>query len=286
MHKKKRKKTFGTGSGADAPMAARYDRHRLYEHAVQAVDAEIDFVDDTFKDLRGRRARTLREDFCGTANTSCEWVRRRSSNVAIGVDLDASVLAWGREHNVGRLRPSARKRVKLLNENVLTARTGKVDVVLAMNFSYWIFKTRDEMRAYFRAVREHLAPGGVFFLDSYGGADAHREMREKRVIKELVRGGYTYIWDQATYDPINGDMQCYIHFHFPDGSKMNRAFSYSWRLWTLPELRELLAEAGFARSTVYWEGTDEDTGEGDGDFTPAERGEADPAWICYIVAEK
>jgi hypothetical protein len=47
----------------------------------------------------------------------------------------------------------------------------------------------------------------------------------------------------------------------------------------------LLSEAGFRNPTVYWEGTDED-GDGNGIFTPDERGEADAGWIAYIVAEK
>lgn len=271
--------------GKDAPLAAKADRHVLYEHAVQCVEAEIDFVDDTFKDLRGRRARVIREDFCGTANTSCEWVRRRPTNRAIGVDLDASVLEWGLKHNVGRLKPAQRKRIDLINADVLHVKTEPVDAILAMNFSYWLFTTRDALRGYFKTVRDSLAPGGMFFLDCYGGADAHKETREKRPI-QYPGGTFTYVWDQAHFDPVTNMMQCYIHFHFPDGSKINRAFSYRWRLWSLPELRELLAEAGFARSTVYWEGTDEDTGEGDGNYEPVERGDADPAWICYLVAER
>lgn len=267
------------------PLAASADRHVLYEHAVQCVEAEIDFVDDTFKDLRGRRAKVIREDFCGTANTSCEWVRRRSGNRAIGVDLDESVLEWGLKNKVGKLKPAQRERVELIHADVMTVETEPVDAVLAMNFSYWLFTTRDALRAYFARVRESLAPGGMFFLDCYGGSDAHKELREKRPI-EHPGGEFTYVWDQARFDPITHLMECHIHFHFPDGSKMNRAFSYKWRLWSLPELRELLAEAGFARSTVYWEGTDDDTGEGDGNFEPAERGDADPAWICYLVAER
>ena len=63
-------------------------------------------------------------------------------------------------------------------------------------------------------------------------------------------------------------MLCHIHFSFPDGSKIKKAFTYDWRLWTLPEIRELLLEAGFQRATVYWEGTNEETEEGDGEFTP------------------
>jgi hypothetical protein len=56
-------------------------------------------------------------------------------------------------------------------------------------------------------------------------------------------------------------------------------------LYTAPELKDILLEAGFRKVTVYWEGEDEE-GEGNGIFTPDEKGEADLAWIAYIVAEK
>ena len=35
-----------------------------------------------------------------TANAACEWVRRRRTNRAVAVDIDAGVLEWGRRHNV------------------------------------------------------------------------------------------------------------------------------------------------------------------------------------------
>jgi len=66
---------------------------------------------------------------------------------------------------------------------------------------------------------------------------------------------------------------------------MKKAFTYEWRLWTAPEILEVLAEAGFTKSKIYWEGSDED-GDGNGVFTPEDKGEADLAWIAYIVAEK
>jgi hypothetical protein len=264
-----------------APAARRADRHRLYEKAVQAVDVECEFVRDTFRKLRKRTPRSLREDFCGTAAAACEWVKAGPQRTAVGVDIDTEVLDWGRNHHVARLSDNERRRLKLIEGDVLTAKTRPVDVTLAMNFSYWIFRDRKTLKRYFRRVRDGLAKDGVFMLDAYGGHDAYKVMRERRDC-----GGYTYIWDQADYDPISGAMTCHIHFSFPDGSRMRRAFSYKWRLWSLPEIRELLAEAGFARSTVYWQGTDEETGEGNGEFLPAERGDPDPAWIAYIVAEK
>jgi hypothetical protein len=38
--------------------------------------------------------------------------------------------------------------------------------------------------------------------------------------------------------------------------------------------------------TVYWQGTDEETGEGNGIFDPATEGDADPGWISYLTAQK
>lgn len=268
------------GKKSRQTMADLADRHVLYQQAVQCVEAEIDFVDETFKTLRGRRAKVLREDFCGTANTSCEWVRRRKSNRAIGVDLDAETLGWGREHNFAAIG-SAAKRVTLLEENVLDVDAGTVDVVLAMNFSYYILAERAQMRRYFESVRDALAEDGVLFLDAYGGYNSFKECRE-----HTEQDGFTYIWDQASYDPISGEMTCHIHFTFPDGSRMRRAFSYHWRMWTLPEIREILEEAGFGTITVYWQGTDEETEEANGEFLPAVRGDADAAWIVYITAQK
>jgi len=231
-------------------MAQTLDRHVLYQDSVQCVEAEIDFIDDTFKKIRGRRAVSIREDFCGTANSSCEWVRRRRTNTAVGIDLDGDVLEWGRENNLSKLRGSASDRIELRCENVLDVKTGPIDAVLAMNFSYMILKDRGTLLDYFKSVRESLNDDGVFFLDSYGGYESYKTSRERREIDKKV----TYVWDQNEYNPISGDMTCFIHFHFSDGSKMKKAFEYRWRMWTLPEIQDLLKEAGFKEVTVYWEG--------------------------------
>lgn len=238
-------------------------------------------VDENFNKLRGRKAVTLREDFCGTANSSCEWVRRRSMNLAVGVDVDSEVLGWSQTHNVNNLKDTEQNRITLLNDNVLTVETPPMDTILAMNFSYQIFKTRTTLKGYFHSVYKALTKDGVFFLDAFGGYEAFREMEESTEFDN-----FTYVWDQHRYNPINGDITCLIHFTFPDGSKIKRAFSYHWRLWTLPELKELLTEAGFQKVLVYWEGTDKKTGEGSGEYFPAEVGEADAGWICYLSAEK
>jgi SAM-dependent methyltransferase len=263
-----------------ATMAEQADIHDLYEKSVQAVDVEVEFLRDTYRALRGKDPASFREDFCGTASLACEWVRTGPRRHAIGVDLDADVLDWGRRNRVARLPETARARLKLLQDDVRSVETERVDIVGAFNFSYYCFKTRDEMRAYFARVRQALRSDGLFFLDAFGGPDASDLTKEKTKLD-----GFTYVWEQAEFEPVTGRLLCHIHFKFRDGSKIDRAFTYDWRLWTLPELRELLAEAGFSRSRVYWEG-DDGEGGGNGEFTEHATGEADPAWIAYIVAEK
>lgn len=261
-------------------MAERADVHELYEEAVQAVDSEIEFLHDTFRSLRGRAALSFREDFCGTASACCEWVRKTPKGFAIGVDNDPDVLDWGRKNRVGRLPEAGRARVKLLENDVRTVVSDRVDIVGAFNFSYFMFETREELRNYFARCRDALNDDGVLFLDAFGGPESITVQKEKTKFD-----GFTYVWDQANFEPVTNHITCHIHFKFPDGSKIKKAFTYEWRMWSLPEIRELLLEAGFASARVYWEGTDGD-GEGNGEFTESATGDADAAWVSYIVAEK
>lgn len=280
-----RKTTRPSGPEPDQSLAELADRHLLYQAAVQDVEAEIDFVEQTWSELRRRPAVVLREDFCGTANTACEWVLRDDSHFAMAIDLDDEVLDWSRRNKLVNLDENQQARIELLNEDVLHTRPGLADIILAMNFSYYLFPTRDEIRDYFRNVLDGLVSDGILFLDAYGGYEAPMVLTEPRECQDEDGNEFTYIWEQATFNPIDSCMQCYIHFEFPDESRIDKAFSYHWRLWTLPELREILYEAGFSQVDVYWEGTDEEKNEGNGIYTPSETGDADPGWVCYIVAQ-
>lgn len=254
------------------------DRHELYEAAVQCPEADVIFFDRVYREWNGSLPRTLREDFCGTAAICAAWVRRRENNTAIGVDLHAPTLAVGQRRHIAPLGDDA-ARVSLLCQDVRAARAPKVDVIGALNFSYMVFRGRSELVDYFRGVRASLARHGVFVLDIFGGWDAQALKTETR-----RRSGFTYVWDQAAFDPITHHTRFHIHFRFPDGSEMRRAFTYDWRLWTIPEVQEALAEAGFGRSTVYWEGTDQRTGRGNGVFRRTARTASCPGWIAYVAA--
>lgn len=278
---KKEKKGKGKGKkdkkAKKDRIAAKVDKYDLYQKAVQNPDADIDFFTRVFEKHFERTPRLLAEDFCGTALTASEWVKKHPENKVWGTDLDPVPLAWGREHNLGKLSQEERSRVTLIEGNVLDARPAKVDVVAAQNFSYCIFKTRDALREYFRAARAALKDEGILVLDLFGGPEAQTPQKEGTEDEEE---GFTYWWHQKDYDPINNGILCHIHFEFPDKSKLKKAFTYDWRLWTIPELRELMLEAGFSQAECWWDATDD---EDDDDYQRAEKAETYEAWIAYVV---
>lgn len=261
-------------------LAERADKHELYQGSVQVPEADVEIFDDIFMKVRGRRPMTMREDFCGTAYLSCTWVASHPKRRAVGVDLDRPTLDWGETHNAAKLTPAQRKRLELVEGNVLDGLGSKCELTCALNFSYSVFKTRDLLRKYFESVRECLTDDGVFITELYGGTEAIVEIEEERKCK-----GFVYVWEQAKYNPITHETLCYIHYRFKDGSKLKRAFTYDWRLWTIPELRELLEEAGFSKVDVWWENVD-DEGEGNGEYTPTESEENQESWLVYVVAQK
>lgn len=262
------------------------DKHTLYEQAVQAPAADLDFAARVYRKLNNRPARRLREDFCGTAAIATEWVRRNKTHTAIGLDLHQPTLHWGAARHVKSLPPEAQSRIRLLNRSVLQPGSGAaaMDLILALNFSYWVFKDRATLLKYFRSARRSLASGGLFILDIYGGPDAFDEMTDRTPIGGKKRG-FTYIWHQERVDHLTNETLCHIHFKLADGRRINNAFTYDWRIWTVPEVRDVLSDAGFKRTSVYWEGEDS-KGAGNGIFRKQEHGDCGASFIAYIVAEK
>lgn len=280
------KKSKKRGSGPT--LASQADRHVLYQKSVQDPETEVELLEEKFRELRGKKPYSLREDFCGTAFLSVEWCKSHPRRTAVGVDLCADTIAWGREHNLEPAGAKVAKRVNLIVGDVLNTPTDPVDLTCAFNFSYNGFKTREQLLAYFRAVHQNLNDRGVLAMDIHGGPESMDEVLEDR---EVEGEDFTYIWEQERFNPITHDTVCHIHFEFPDGSRLDRAFSYEWRLWTLPEVRELLTEAGFSKVHVFWEefeDSDEDSEylEGTGHYIEVTEVDNQESWVSYILAEK
>ena len=268
-------------------MADQADRHELYQMAVQCPEAEVEFFEKTFRELRGRDAKSLKEDFCGTALLAAEWCKGDPERTAVGVDFDEETLQWGQKNNIDAAGDDVAKRVTLIKDDVRNVTDPKVDIVSAFNFSYCLFEKRDELIDYFKKTRESLKDDGLLILDLFGGTECADVLEEETELDDV---DVTYIWEHVSFNPINNHMACAIHFEFEDGSRMDNAFTYEWRLWAIPEILELLEKAGYAKSYVYWERyeeTDEDDDEleGTGEYYQTREVENQESWMIYIVAE-
>ncbi len=258
------------------------DKYRLYQWSVQEPENELALVEKEFRRRRGRRPILLREDFCGTAFFACHWVKSHPARRAFGLDLDPEPLHWAKANSLPELGTAA-GRLKLVRKDVRTITRPPVDVVCALNFSYYLFTRMEELVSYFRQVRQSLVPGGIILLDSYGGWESQQIKVEPRRV--TVPGGwFTYIWEQAGYNPIDNMTLCYIHFEFNGGKRINKAFTYHWRLYTPAEVRDALEAAGFKNVGIYWDF--KENSKRPVKYRLTRRAKNQPGWLAYIVAER
>lgn len=257
-----------------------FDKYDYYRRAVQSPETDVEFLRDVYRELRKCSPESMREDFCGTYMLSCEWIKLSPKHTGVGVDLDQEPIDYGTAHNFPKLSPAQQSRLHIMNGNVLDPKLPPVDLVAAMNFSYFIFKTREMLLAYFKNVNRTLKKDGIFVLDLFGGSLCHDENEERQKHKD-----FTYYWDQKNFDPATNFAEFAIHFKPHGRKKIKDVFTYDWRMWTIPELKEILREAGFKNAHLYWEGTTK-SGGGDGQFKRVETGEACLSWIAYLAAEK
>lgn len=250
-----------------------FDKHDLYELCVQSPT----HLAPLLRAVHGGDPRVLGEDFAGTAALSCEWVKREGRR-AVAVDLDARALGRHPDHPM----------VSRVFSDVRTV-PDACDVLFVGNFSIGYMHTRPELVAYLRHARGRLNPGGVFVCDTYGGesafltGDVHRP--------HPMPGGRLcrYTWEQRRADPLTGMVTDVIHFRIEKGGviehEMPDAFVYEWRLWSVPELRDAMTEAGFSRTLVYAKLADAWDDEGNAYVEPVKNAEdeLDESFIVMVA---
>jgi len=216
----------------------------------------------------------LREDFCGTALLCSHLVKSAPGRSAVGLVLDMDTLQWAGSNNLKPLG-GLRSQVQLMNCDVLSPSAPKgFDVICAFNFSYCVFHTRKTLVEYFKKAKRGLSDNGVFLLDIHGGPDAQFEMEEV-----TTHENFDYVWQQGPFDPINNRTVNRIHFRFEDGSEIKNAFVYDWRVWSLTELKDVLADAGFEHVVVWWDGEDNR-------LVPSNQAVNYQSWLAYVAAWK
>lgn len=260
-------------------------KYLLYEHGVQSPRWQTDYLPQFHQWLTRKTPYLFREDFCGTARISCEWVKQSDRHRALGLDLDPEPLRIARERNVSKLTDQEKSRIGLKRQDVRTRTSQKFDMIGAFNFSCFTFLNRKDLLTYFKAAHASLKKPGTLFLEIAGGPGFVEPGHESRKFSVPGVGKVEQIWEQHQYDPITAINDYSIHFRLPDGTWLQDAFQYHWRIWGISELREALRDAGFRKSVVLWEQVDR-RGRGTGELLPTESAELPESYVAYLVGVK
>ena len=258
----------------------RFDKYLLYKQSVQSPEEDIKFFARVYRSIYKRPPRVFREDFCGTFLIGHHWVKAGGTNQAIVVDKSREPLDYGRRHHLPLMTAAERKRIQIVNKNVSAPNLPGAEIVSVSNFSYFSIRERKGLLEYFKNVRRQLMKKGLFIIDAFGGA-ACGEANEE----EVSHKGFKYYWDQADFNPITNRSRFFIHFKRRGEKKRERVFSYNWRMWGLPELKDILSEAGFSKTYIYWE-FDPRNGGGSGVLRKSSAGDPCDTWLAYLVSLK
>lgn len=225
------------------PSAPLPDRFHLYELCAQAPERDVGLLAAIHR-AGGAEPRILGEDFCGTAALSAAWARVGPKRRAVAVDHDAPTLARAHRH----------PRVRLVQSDVRAVRE-PCDLIAVLNFSIGEFRNRPDLVAYLRHARSRMPASGCFICDIYGGVDAFATGVVRQRFNDPAGRSITYLWEQRTADPFTGMVCNAMHFRIRHAgrelARFDDAFVYDWRLWSVPELRDAMLDAGFAATQVY-----------------------------------
>ncbi len=269
----------------------------LYRWATQDPQTQAAVLDQIYRRIRGVPAQVLREDFAGNAADSVAWVGGDSSRRAIAVDIHAPTLAYAAAR-AQRLLGDDRRRIQFHCSDVLALATPAMEraqLLCVLNFSCFYFHLRADLQRYFERAFACLDETGVFVLNVFGGPAAMRPNLDRHRIVPRPEAGssapaaFDYEWEQRSFEAGQARLDCRIHFvvddpDVPGGSRrIDDAFRYDWRLWTLPEIRECLLAAGFGDVQIW-----RHTATAKTDGTKVFLGAVDAIenldlWLAYVV---
>ncbi len=238
----------------------RNELHSLYEICVQrpvTIARLIRSAHAQLADPGSPPPRTLHEDFSGTAAISRAWVASDPLAHAVATDLDPLAIAFGQSRAAELGLDPSRIAWRTLDVRAAHthASTHPAHAIFVGNFSIGELHNRADLIAYLQAARARLCPQGLFICDTYGGAAAfrtglvHRTHPGRKPAERIL-----YTWEQRSIDPFTARVVNALHFRIEVAGEIIAqhfdAFVYHWRLWSVPELRDAMHEAGFASTKV------------------------------------
>jgi len=209
-----------------------------------SYDGDRRFLEAAFRRFLSQRPESILDLGCGTGNHAILLARRGYE--VTGLDLSEAQLRQAR----AKIRGTglAVRFVRGDMRRFGLRRQFDAAICLFGGFGY-LLSDRDIL-AHFRAVHRHLAPGGVYvfeFWQESGVKPGHTSWIYRQRPFRLIR------LDESHYDPARHRLPFDMHFFVFDGDRLKERFteSHTIRLHLAPQVRRLLARAGFRLAATY-----------------------------------
>jgi SAM-dependent methyltransferase len=190
-----------------------------------AADADLPFLEKAF----GAPGGAILDVACGAGRHSIPLARRGYD--VTGVDLSTAFLDQARSRSEGLSINWRRGDMRALPWR------DRFDGALCFGNSFG-YCDRDGTRAFVRTLAASLKPGAAFVLETGATAESLLPSLQTRRWMEV---GDILFFSSATYDASASRLD--VDYSFIRGSVRESATAHTW-IYTIAELRELLASAG------------------------------------------
>lgn len=261
------------------------DKYDLYIESVQDPEGVVRFLDHIYRNKMFHDPYIpfmLREDFAGTGINCHEWLKSNSvpepsHNKAMAVDIDSEPIQKGVDM-FGDTYHGNRMYFHCEDSFVYDE---PADMIICLNSSIFSVHSREELLRYFNDSYRRLdRDDGVFIFEIYGGPFAYMPGKD-----EVGFDDFTFVWQQEEVDLLSGHSKNSISFKIPDGDDMERAFTYDHRIWSFPELMDILGETDFRDTEVYLN-TDFESSKEPDSYEPVDKVDVNTSFEAYIVCYK
>jgi len=211
--------------------------HREHAPGIDAYDDRL--IEFILAALALRPGAELLDLACGSG---VHGVRLGQRGIGVtGVDISPSLVAYANELvNEAGVRGAA----FIVGDMREPPCAGTFDAVTILSQSFGFFGPQDDM-AVLRAIRAALRPGGRFLLDLNEPAD----LQQDRQRWQELDGGF--LLTESHFDPVTCVRTATFRFIDREGRLNVAAEPEQIRVYTLPELTQMIQAAGLRLDAVY-----------------------------------
>ena len=245
-----------------------------YDLEYSQISSDLDFYREMARQV-GAQARIL-ELACGTGRVALPLLR--AGFRVTGLDNSAQMVEMARQKLA--IEPDeVRKRGSFIEADMrdFHLKDEQFDLIFIALNSFQHLLTQADQLSFLRAVRRHLAPAGLFILDTFNPEDKENYPTDGRLelnasFLNPQTGGKVHSFLSTTANPAEQQRH---HTYFydetaPDGSIKRTITSFKLRYTYRYEMELLLDKAGFAIEEFY----------GSSDFDDFVTGSAKLIYVC------